>query len=334
MKICICGGGSLGHVCAGVLGTHKDVEVSIYTGHPEQWQATVSVTDSYGKSFVTQINKVSSIPKEVISGQDIILFCVPGFLIEKTLLDIRPFIGEAFIGTVVSSTGFFFFAHQVLGPKAKLFGFQRVPYIARVKEYGSSASLLGYKPNLAVAIEGTDAPEELRKNLERLFITPVSRLDNYLEASLTNSNPILHTGRLYSLFKGKESFIFDHHILFYKEWTDEASELLIKMDREFFQLLNVLKVTSLPTLLEYYECNNASSLTKKIQSIPAFQSILCPMLNINNGWMADFKSRYFTEDFPFGLRWIHELANKHFIKTPFIDDVYEWGIRQLEPQYI
>ena len=31
MRICICGGGGLGHTCAGVLSSHKDVEVSLYT---------------------------------------------------------------------------------------------------------------------------------------------------------------------------------------------------------------------------------------------------------------------------------------------------------------
>ena len=31
MKICICGGGGLGHTCAGVLSSHPDVEVFLFT---------------------------------------------------------------------------------------------------------------------------------------------------------------------------------------------------------------------------------------------------------------------------------------------------------------
>ena len=326
MKICICGGGSLGHVCAGVLGSQEGVEINILSGHPDKWQEVITVTDERGKQYIGNVNKVSSAPEVVAAGQDIILLCLPGYLIEKTLRDIKPYIGNAVVGTVVSSTGFFFFAHDILGKNAKLFGFQRVPFISRVAEYGQTANLLGYKSSLAVVIENTEDKEALRNTLGQLFITPVSLLDSFYEVALSNSNPILHTGRLYTMFHGREHEVFDHNILFYKEWTDEASQLLIDMDAEFFQLLDKLNVHSLPTLLDYYESTDAQSLTRKIQSIPAFQSITSPMKQVEGGWMVDFESRYFTEDFPFGLRWIKQLAECNYIETMEIDKVYEWGM--------
>lgn len=329
MKICICGGGALGHVCAGVLASQNGVELSILSGHPDDWGHAVTVTDLKGKLYFGMINRVSSNPEEVAVGQDIILFCLPGYLIEKTLMDIRPYIGNAVVGTVVSSTGFFFFAHDILGSYAKLFGFQRVPFISRVVEYGKSANLLGYKGSLAAVVENVEDKEGFRNKLESLFITPVTLLESFYEVALSNSNPILHTGRLYTLFHKREDSLFDHNILFYKEWTDEASQLLIDMDAEFFQLLEKLCIFSLPPLLEYYESVDASSLTRKIVSIPAFQSITSPMIQVEGGWKADFGSRYFTEDFPYGLRWIKELAEKYGITTPVIDKVYQWGISRI-----
>ena len=329
MKICICGGGSLGHVCAGVLSSHKDVELSIFSGHPERWGRSITVTDLNGEQYKARITRVSSKPEEVISGQDIILFCLPGFLIEKTLKEIKPYIGGAAVGTVVSSTGFFFFAHDVLENDTRLFGFQRVPYIARVAEYGKTATLLGYKPSLDVALENISNREAFRSILERLFVTPVNLLTSFYEVALTNSNPILHTGRLYTMFKGKEDTVFDHKILFYKEWSNEASQKLIDMDAEFFKLLDNLGVSSIPSLLDYYESEDAASLTRKISSIPAFQTIESPMVEVHGGWKTDFKSRYFTEDFPFGLRWIKELAETHKIDTPVIDEVYAWGMSRI-----
>lgn len=146
----------------------------------------------------------------------------------------------------------------------------------------------------------------------------------FYEVALSNSNPILHTGRLYTMFRGREKDVFDHNILFYKEWTDEASQLL-DMDTEFFQLLKKLNVHSLPTLLDYYESTDATSLTRKIKSIPAFQTITSPMKQVEGGWMADFNSRYFTEDFPFGLRGFKELAMGYHIDSPVIHEVYAWG---------
>lgn len=329
MKICICGGGSLGHVCAGVMASQEDVELNILSGHPDRWQKTITVTDLDGKQFVAKISHISSRPEEVVTGQDIILLCLPGYLIEKTLRDIMPFVGTAAVGTVVSSTGFFFFAHDILGKNAKLFGFQRVPFISRVAEYGKTANLLGYKSSLAAVLENIEKREPFRKTLEKLFITPVTLLSSFYEVALSNSNPILHTGRLYSMFHGREDEVFDHNILFYKEWTDGASQLLIDMDAEFFHLLDKLNVHSLPTLLGYYESTDATSLTRKITSIPAFQAITSPMVVADGGWKADFKSRYFTEDFPYGLRWIKELTDKHQIETPTIDKVYQWGMNRI-----
>ena len=329
MRICICGGGSLGHVCAGVLASKDGVTLSIYTGHPDRWQEKLTVTDPSGQQFVASPYRISGRPEDVIPGQDIILFCLPGFMIEKTLQEIRPYLGDAKVGTVVSSTGFFFFAHESLGSEVPLFGFQRVPFIARVSEYGKSARLLGYKSELAIVTENVADRDGFRQEIEWLFMTPTRLLDNYYEAALTNSNPILHTGRLFTLFRGKEDTVFNHKVLFYKEWTNEASQKLIEMDAEFFRLLDVLKVTSIPTLLDYYESTDAASLTQKLKSIAAFQTIESPMKEVPEGWKADFTSRYFTEDFPYGLRWIKDLARENHVDTPVINEVYSWGMNQL-----
>lgn len=325
LNICICGGGSLGHVCAGVLASRPGVSVSLLSGHPSAWKNEIEVSDPEGRIYSGKLKAISSDPAEVVGGADIALLCVPGYLIEETLKKIKPWIGSASVGSVVSSTGFFFFAHDILGKGAKLFGFQRVPYIARVSEYGMKARLLGYKDSLTAAFE--NLPKDFAKTLENLFGTPVCLADNFLQVSLTNSNPILHTGRLYTMFNGRENEVFDRNILFYEEWTDEASQCLIEMDMEFFRLLGRLQVSGIRTLLDYYESSDAASLTRKLSSIEAFKGITSPMKQVPGGWAADFESRYFTEDFPFGLRWIWQLARENNVPTPVIDTVYDWGMK-------
>ena len=173
MRICICGGGSLGHVCAGVLSSRAGVELSLLTSRPEQWSSQITVRDPDGRSFRAAIKHISANPEDVIVGQDIILLCLPGFMLEKTLQQIRPFVGKAIVGSIVSSTGFFFFAHQILGKDARVFGFQRVPFIARVEEYGKSARLLGYKKELFMAAENIPQSEEFCQKIEQLFRTPI-----------------------------------------------------------------------------------------------------------------------------------------------------------------
>lgn len=327
-KVCICGGGSLGHVCAGVLASQHDVEVNIYTQRPEQWANEIKVTDLKGKIYEGHLNLVTHEPSEALQGCDIVLFCLPGFAIESTLTAIRPFIGDAIVGSIVCSTGFFFAAHRVLGNEARLFGFQRVPYIARTEQYGHSANLLGYKPQIAIAVENVEEREAFRQLVEKLWLTPTKLLNSHYEVSLTNSNPILHTGRLYAMWKDWKEEVYDHNILFYKEWTVEASQVLIDMDAEFMALLDVLPVEkgAIPSLLDYYESYDATSLCHKISHIPAFQNITSPMKQVEGGWVPDFGSRYFTEDFPYGLFFIKKLAEEHGIATPTIDKVYAWGM--------
>ena len=327
-KICICGGGSLAHVCAGVLSSQPEVEVNIFTRKPELWSHQLEVTDSRGKVYNGNLNIISNSPEEALKDCDIVFLCLPGFAIEGTLNSIKPYIGNAVVGSIVCSTGFFFAAHRILGEDARLFGFQRVPYIARTKEYGHTANLLGYKPQLAIAVENVEDNEAFRQLVETLWMTPVKLLGSHYEVSLTNSNPILHTGRLYSMWKDWDGEVYDHNILFYKEWTNEASQMLIDMDAEFMQLLDVLPVTkgAIPSLLEYYESHDEESLTRKITSIPAFRNITSPMKEVDGGWVPDFESRYFTEDFPYGLKFIVELAKDKNIDCPNLNMVFEWGI--------
>ena len=86
---------------------------------------------------------------------------------------------------------------------------------------------------------------------------------------------------------------------------------------------------ALPPLLEYYESHDADSLTRKISSIEAFQSIESPMKRVAEGWIPDFESRYFTEDFPYGLKYIWTLANELNVEMPTIDKVYKWGMSKI-----
>ena len=329
MKLTIIGGGSLGHVCAAVASTHSNCEVSLLSGHPEQWGLQVVAIDPGGKQFSGLLKRVSAEPEVLIPDADIVLLCVPGYLIEQTLNRIAPFLGKnTCVGSIVSSTGFFFQAHRLLPDTVPLFGYQRVPFIARVTEYGHTASLLGYKKEVAIAVEHCSDSEILRSQLEYLFITPTKLLNSFYEAALTNSNPILHTGRLYSMWHEWNGEPFDHQILFYAEWDVPSAQMLIDMDAEFMALLEKLPVRQgiIPSLLDYYESNNAESLTVKLRSIPAFKTITAPMLQTPNGWIPDFSSRYFTEDFPFGLRYIKELSEANNLKTPTLEKVLRWGL--------
>lgn len=328
MKICICGGGNLGHVCAGFL-ANRGHQVSILTTKPERWNPEFEIVAPDG-IFTGRISLISSDSKEVIPQAEMVLVCLPGYAIHDELVKIKPYLSkETIVGSVVSSTGFFFEAFKVLPSDIPLFGFQRVPFISRIIDYGKKAELKGYKETLHVAIENTSEKEPIRAKLEKLFEKPVSIADSYYEVSLSNSNPILHPARLYTMWKDwQPEIIYPRNPQFYAEWTVEASTLLLKMDDEFQHLLKVLglKPGCIPTILDYYESTDAVSLTQKLHDIKAFQGIPSPMKEVEGGWIPDFSSRYFIEDFPYGMRFIVEIAHKQGVPIPTIETVYQWGL--------
>lgn len=332
MKICICGGGNLGHVVAGFVAAQNKHEVCLLTRHPEQWNQDLLI-EAPDTTYEGRLNGVVGDAKQAISNADIILLCLPGYAIRDTLLQIKDYLRpDAAVGTVVSSTGFFFQAMEILPASQTLFGFQRVPFISRVIEYGHRARLMGYKESLELAIEHSAHPETLRDALSDMLRTPIHLLSSHYEVSLSNSNPLLHPSRLYSLWKDWHSgIVYDRIPLFYEEWTEEAAELYINMDNELQALLDTLPVRkgSIATVLDYYESTDAASLAQKLRSIEAFKGILSPMIKVEGGYVPNFQSRYFTEDFPYGLAIVHRLAHEKGVPSPTIDMIYDWGTKLL-----
>ncbi len=72
INICICGGGGLGHVIAGVA-AHKGFNVSVLTRHPEQWNPSLLIENCRGNTFSGSLACVTANPAEVIPHSDIVL---------------------------------------------------------------------------------------------------------------------------------------------------------------------------------------------------------------------------------------------------------------------
>ena len=332
MRITICGGGNLGHVCAGFLAAQADHHVSLLTTHPDAWSDAVEVRDGAGQVFHGRLERVSAHAADVIPGADIVLVCLPGYAIPNVLESIKDSLEPTtWVGSVVSSTGFFFEAMKRLPDSQPLFGFQRVPFISRIIEYGKSADLKGYKDLLKVAVEQTGEKETVRETLERLFHTPVELLGSHYAVSLSNSNPLLHPSRLYTMWKDwAPGVTYPTRQMFYEEWTVEAAQLLIDMDEEFQQLTRRIGLSKddIVPILAYYDSTDAVTMTRKIRSIEAFKNIPSPMMETGNGmFIPDLGSRYFTEDFPFGMRFIVETARTYSVAVPTIEKVYQWGMK-------
>ena len=130
------------------MAARQGFEVSMLTRHSEQWGRQL-VIDCPDGTLTAELALVSDDVEQTVGQADMVLLCLPGFAIRPALLHIRSGLkpGTA-VGSVVSSTGFFLQAMEVLPPQVPLFGLQRVPFIARVEEYlsgqGSYPSIAKY----------------------------------------------------------------------------------------------------------------------------------------------------------------------------------------------
>ena len=341
MKIAICGGGNVAHVLAGLLSRRNELEIRVLTRNPDLWSGSIRVMDDQDRSATGRPHLISNNASEVVSGADLVILALPAYARAAVLKTIAPHLtGDVWVGSFPGSGGFDWLAQQALqGASASIsiFGAQRVPYISRIIHYGREVFGSPKKEGIAIAAIPQSRSSEIASILEDVLQMPVSCLNNFLEITLATSNPILHPARMYTLFHDYEMGRFWHErILFYEGWDDAASELLIRMDREVHDIFAriPLDLSGISPLLKHYGVRDAQELTRKISGIASFKGIPTPMLETEDGFIPDFKSRYFTEDIPFGLLIIKGVAVIVGTDTPVIDTVLAWAQEMMHKEYL
>lgn len=151
---------------------------------------------------------------------------------------------------------------------------------------------------------------------------------SYLNLTLTPSNPILHTSRLYRLFKDyRLGKVYKHLPLFYEDWDDETTRLLFKCDAEvqaLCQHLSEFDLSGIRSLKEHYGQVEVAAFSAKIRSIASFKGLKTPGLETAGGYLSDFSSRYFSADFAFGLKLILQVGNLAQVALPTCQMLMTW----------
>lgn len=333
MNVCIVGGGHIGTtlVCY-IKHTHPEYIVSLYTRKPELFEEEIKCNDiEQEMSYYVKPDVISNIAEETAINADIVFIALPHFAVEKAFADIAPFVSNsAFIGVIPGGGGCEFFFHKYFKKEQTLFGFQRVPFTAKLEKYGVEVNLKSWKP---FSVVGTIPICRINEACALINASGFNtkKATNYLEIALTPTNPILHTSRTYELFGNYDrNHIFNEKFKFYVGWSDKASATLFGMDLELHVLLEkITEITGLKTeairpLTEHYESPTITALTAKINSIPTFQTVFAPMKKVEGGYVADTTSRMFTEDFPWGLAVIRSYFELFGITAPIIDKILGW----------
>lgn len=332
MNVCIVGGGHIGTALACYIKYFdSNKRVSLYTRRPEKFSKILKCNDIEQKrTYNVELDVISNNPLEAAGNADIVFIALPHFAVEQAFMDISHYVNDdAFIGVLPGGGGCEFFFYKYFKSSVSLFGFQRVPFTAKLVEYGKEVNLKSWKP---YSVVGTlrRREEEACRRIELCGLC-TRKTDNYLAISLTPTNPILHTSRTYEIFGAYDrAHEFELHSKFYVGWTDKASQILFAMDNELHKLLDAISdidTSAIRPLSEHYEAPTVKALTDKINSIATFQSVFAPMKPSDskaNTFIADTDSRMFTEDFPWGLAIIRSYCEFFNVHAPTMDELLEW----------
>jgi len=330
IKICILGGGNIGTLLLADLSKNPNVTTMLYTSKCKVWKNDIKVLFPNGDlDYVGRVGIVSDDPKLTIAQADIIISTLPTNVLMDLMSVIKQNIKkDAMLGFIPGSGGKEFLFKDLVSNGHTIFGFQRVHAISRVNVYGESVFNLGRKDELFFGSIPAKESIDISHIFQKLLNVKCTALPNYLSVTLVPSNQILHTSRLYSMFKDyHDDTSWEKEIYFYKEWTDDASKILLSCDKELQLMLFKMKdidTTYVKSLKVHYGVTSCQEMTKKIASIPAFSGIKSPMIKSEKGFVPDFESRYFKEDFPYGLCVIKSFAHILHHPTPIIDMILKW----------
>ena len=335
MKIGIIGAGNIGTAIAADLARKNDI--TIFSSRPNEFEKRLKYEDSSGEyEYYSKIKCITNDYKVVVENSELLFICLPTYAISNAIKNILPYINNNhIIGYVPGAGGVEFFSKKLLEKGATIFGFERVPYVARVKEYGKVVSA-SKKPKYRAATLPSAKGEEIAKLITSLFEVECGVMSEFISMTLT---PTLHVSRLYDIYKDYQpNEILDSNPLFYKEWRDSASYICFEVDKELHEVANALTKKGLPTdeLVPYsihYESETPELLTKKLQSIPSLSKIKGPVIDEDGVYRLDIESRYFTESYPYRLAIVRGLADLLKMEVPLTTEILKWYERIANKQY-
>nr|MCR4998518.1 NAD/NADP octopine/nopaline dehydrogenase family protein [Lachnospiraceae bacterium] len=329
MKITIVGGGNIGTQFA-VHCAEKCHDVTVYTSKPELFDGHLNIVNETGTTMHEgDIKLATADPAIAFKEADLIMVTVPATMMKTVAEMIFEYsYAKSIIGVVPGNGGSECAFKKCIERGNIFFGIERVPAIARLVQKGKTVRSIGYRDELHVASIPRNNAEKCAELIGNIFDMKTKAIPNFLNLTMTPSNPILHTTRLRTLFGDwHEGVVYDSVPLFYEEWDDASSELLIACDEEVQAICRALPEFELhyvKSLRMHYESSTADAMTKKISSITAFKGLTTPTVKVDGGLVPDLHSRYFSADFSYGLTIIKQIADFAGVKTPNIDETMAW----------
>lgn len=334
MKIGIVGAGNIGTALAADIA--RSHEVRLYSSKPKCFERDILYIESTGsEKYSSQLYLVSDDYADVVNGADLIFVCLPTFLIRKASDSIAKNLKKNTpVCFVPGAGGIEFLSRSLVERGCPIAGLERVPYVARLVEYGKCVS--ASKKTKARIAFFRDETEGLFDMITEVLGMQTTRMRGFISVSLT---PTLHVSRLYDLYSemGRVEYL-DENPLFYGDWRDSASLICLELDSELHQVCDALcksgiDASELVPYTIHYESPTYYDLTAKLRSIKSLATIRGPVAKKDGKYILDVDSRYFTESFPFRLALVKGLADIVGVSVPLSDKVLAWYAKIANKNY-
>ena len=166
-RVTIVGGGASAHVLIPFL-SGAGHSVQLLTRRPDRWSEEIrlelqTIDEEVERVFNGNLARVSAEPGEVIPSSDVVILCMPVCRYREALRQLAPHLArdrEVAIGTIYGQAGFNWMTGEIEREHGlenlTTFAIGLIPWICRVREYGSVGVTYGCKAVNLVAVSPRD----------------------------------------------------------------------------------------------------------------------------------------------------------------------------------
>ncbi len=364
LVVTIAGGGASAHVLIPLLASAGHT-VQLLTRRPADWSRRIelqqqSIDEEIERTLTGTLSRATDDPADVIPESDVVILCMPVCSYRAALRGIAPHLRrdrEVHVGTIYGQAGFNWMTGEIerkhgLG-NLVTFAVGLIPWICRVREYGSIGVTYGCKAlNLAAV-----SPRDRFAEFDRKFLDAICKqwfdkgafeqADSFLSLNLSVDNQIIHPSRCYGLFKryGGRWANREEIPYFYRDFDGLSADLLRSLDSDYSKVRDGIRVRfpkrDFPHMLDYlgserlsYQSEN-TDIRESFTTSKTLGAIKPPTRQLPSGeWGIDTDHRFFTDDISYGVCIAKWMAQQMDIAVPTIDAIIEWVQELCGEEYV